>query len=240
MTKINQITFLGLLLFPFGILAQKSSVNVSGTIKDKVSNEALPFVTVQMQRPDSSLVTGTISNEKGLFSIGGIEPGDYLLKISYIGYKKYISALYVGSNSEFIDVGAIVLEEDVQQLNEVVVTAQQDAVSGQMDKKTFTVEDNVSQGGGSVLQSMQNLPGVTTQDGQVQLRGNDQVMILIDGKQTAITGFGNQNGLDNIPASAVDKIEIINNPSAKYDANGNGGIINIVMKKEEQKGFNGK
>ncbi|MEP0984364.1 TonB-dependent receptor [Ekhidna sp.] len=240
MTKINQITFLGLLLFPLGILAQKSSVNVSGTIKDKVSNEALPFVTVQMQRPDSSLVTGTISNEKGLFSIGGIEPGDYLLKISYIGYKKYISALYVGSNSGFIDVGAIVLEEDVQQLNEVVVTAQQDAVSGQMDKKTFTVEDNVSQGGGSVLQSMQNLPGVTTQDGQVQLRGNDQVMILIDGKQTAITGFGNQNGLDNIPASAVDKIEIINNPSAKYDANGNGGIINIVMKKEEQKGFNGK
>jgi outer membrane receptor protein involved in Fe transport len=132
------------------------------------------------------------------------------------------------------------MEEDVLRLDEVVVTSEQDAVSGQMDKKTYSVEDNVSQGGGSVLQSMQNLPGVTTQDGQVQLRGNDQVMILIDGKQTAITGFGKQNGLDNIPSSAVEKIEIINNPSAKYDANGNAGIINIIMKKEEQKGFNGK
>jgi hypothetical protein len=132
------------------------------------------------------------------------------------------------------------LEEDFEQLNEVVVTAQQDAVTGTMDKKTYSVEDNVSQSGGSVLQSMQNLPGVTIQEGQVQLRGSDQVMVLIDGKQTAVTGFGNQNGLDNIPASAIQKIEIINNPSAKYDANGNAGIINIVMKKEVQQGFNGK
>ncbi|MEP5612039.1 MAG: outer membrane beta-barrel family protein, partial [Cyclobacteriaceae bacterium] len=96
------------------------------------------------------------------------------------------------------------------------------------------------QSGGSLRQSMSNLPGVTTQDGRVQLRGNNQVMVLIDGKQTAITGFGNQNGLDNIPASAVEKIEIINNPSAKYDANGNAGIINILLRKEDQKGFNGK
>ena len=90
------------------------------------------------------------------------------------------------------------------------------------------------------MQSMQNLPGVTVQDGQVLLRGSNQIMVLIDGKQTAITGFGNQNGLDNLPASSVEKIEIINNPSAKYDGNGNAGIINIVMKKEDQEGFNGK
>jgi outer membrane receptor protein involved in Fe transport len=109
-----------------------------------------------------------------------------------------------------------------------------------MDKKTFTVEDNISQSGGSVLQTMQNLPGVTVQDGQVQLRGNDKVTVLIDGKQTALTGFGSQSGLDNIPASAIEKIEIINNPSSKYDANGNAGIINIVMKKNKQEGFNGK
>ena len=132
------------------------------------------------------------------------------------------------------------MEEDVRQLNEIVVTAQQDAVAGTMDKKTYSIDDNVSQSGGSVLQAMNNLPGVTTQDGQVQLRGNNQVVVLIDGKQTAITGFGNQNGLDNIPASAIEKIEIINNPSAKYDANGNAGIINIVLKKEDQEGLNGK
>lgn len=87
---------------------------------------------------------------------------------------------------------------------------------------------------------MQNLPGVTVQDGKVQLRGNDKVTVLIDGKQTALTGFGSQSGLDNIPASAIDKIEIINNPSSKYDANGNAGIINIIMKKNKQNGWNGK
>ena len=109
-----------------------------------------------------------------------------------------------------------------------------------MDKKVFSVADNITQSGGSVLQSMQNLPGVTLHDGKVQLRGNDKVMVLIDGKQTALTGFGNQSGLDNIPASAIEKIEIINNPSAKYDANGNAGIINIIYKKNKQEGFNGK
>ncbi len=109
-----------------------------------------------------------------------------------------------------------------------------------MDKKTFSLKDNISQNGGSVLQAMQNLPSVTVQDGKVQLRGNDKVTVLIDGKQTALTGFGNQTGLDNIPASAIEKIEIINNPSAKYDANGNAGIINIIYKKNKKEGFNGK
>ena len=132
------------------------------------------------------------------------------------------------------------MNEDVQQLSEVIVTGKQDAVTGTMDKKTYNIDENVGQIGGSVLQAINNLPGITTQDGQIQLRGNNQVVILIDGKQTAITGFGNQNGLDNIPASAIEKIEIINNPSAKYDANGNSGIINIVLKKEEQTGLNGK
>lgn len=104
-----------------------------------------------------------------------------------------------------------------------------------MDKKVFSVADNITQSGGSVLQSMQSLPGVTLHDGKVQLRGNDKVMVLIDGKQTALTGFGNQSGLDNIPASAIEKIEIINNPSAKFDANGNAGIINIIYKKINKK-----
>ena len=241
MARINQFIIICLFLCPLGVLAQKSSVNVSGTIKDKVSNETLPFVNVLLKRTaDSSFVSGTISNDNGLFTISDAKPGDYLLEVTYIGYRKYSSPLFIGSNSEFIDLGSILLDGDVKQLNEVVVTAQQDAVTRTMDKKTFSVDDNMSQSGGSVLQAMNNLPGVTTQDGQVQLRGNDQVVVLIDGKQTAITGFGNQNGLDNIPASAIEKIEIINNPSAKYDANGNAGIINIVLKKEEQKGLNGK
>jgi outer membrane receptor protein involved in Fe transport len=118
--------------------------------------------------------------------------------------------------------------------------SQSDGVSAKMDKKTFTLANNATQAGGSVLQAMQNLPGVTVQDGKVQLRGNDKVAVLIDGKQNAVTGFGSQTGLDNIPASAIESIEIINNPSARYDANGNAGVVNIIYKKNKQEGFNGK
>ncbi|MDO9156446.1 MAG: TonB-dependent receptor, partial [Sediminibacterium sp.] len=124
---------------------------------------------------------------------------------------------------------------------EVIVNSKQDNLNNKLDKKTYSIAANISQAGGSVLQALKNLPGITTgQDGKVALRGSDKVAILIDGKQTALTGFGGQTGLDNIPASAIERIEIINNPSAKYDANGNAGIINIIYKKNKQEGFNGK
>ncbi len=110
-----------------------------------------------------------------------------------------------------------------------------------MDKKTFDLSDNISQTGRSALGRYEEFTtGITTQDGKVQLRGSDKVMILIDGKQTALTGFGGQASLENIPASAIEKIEIINNPSSRYDANGNAGIINIIYKKEKKEGWNGK
>ena len=167
-----KLVILFLFLIPAALMAQKSSISVSGIIKEKVSDEALPFVNIVLKNPtDSSFVTGTISKEKGRFTISGVKPGEYLLEVSLIGFNQYQSPLFVGSNSEYLDLGVIAMDERVQQLSEVVVTGQQDAVSGQMDKKIFAAEDNVSQGGGSVLQSMQNLPGITTQDGQIQLRG---------------------------------------------------------------------
>ncbi len=105
----------------------------------------------------------------------------------------------------------------------------------------LTVADNIGQAGGSVLQAMSTVPGVTVgPDGKVLVRGSDKVVVLIDGKQTALTGFGSQTGLDNLPASALERIEIINNPSAKFDANASAGIINLVFKKQEQEGLNGK
>jgi outer membrane receptor protein involved in Fe transport len=103
------------------------------------------------------------------------------------------------------------------------------------------VADNISGVGGSVLQAMSTVPGVTVAgDGKLELRGSDKVLVLIDGKQTALTGFGSQNGLDNLPASALERIEVITNPSARYDANASAGIINLVFRKEEQEGLNGK
>lgn len=229
------------LLSPFGLMAQETNIILSGTIKNKESEKTLSFANVVISNSiDSSFVSGTISDEKGVFSLPEVIPGNYFIKVSLIGYKDFNKKFFVGSNSEFINIGTIWMEENISELGEVTVTAEAEAVANTLDKKTYSIAGNVSQTGGSLLQTMNNLPGVTSQDGKIKLRGNEKVMVLIDGKQTAITGFGNQSGLDNIPSSAVEKIEIINNPSAKYDANGNAGIINILLKKEEHKGLNGK
>lgn len=237
--------FISLLFINFSF-AQISSVTISGIIKDKMNQSALSYVNILAKtEKDTAFVAGTITDEEGRFSITNIQPGNYRLEISHSGYRAQIQPLFVGGLSEFLEIPLIELEQEKSnqetKIEEVIVTAsKKNEIGNQLDKKTYSAADNISQSGGSVLQSMQNLPGITVQDGKVQLRGNDKVTVLIDGRQTALTGFGSQTGLDNIPSSAIDKIEIINNPSSKYDANGNAGIINIIMKKNKQNGWNGK
>lgn len=223
------------------IFAQHSTIVVSGMVKDKTSKEALPYVNVVLKSSkDDAFVMGTVTNEEGRFTLSNVKPGNYQIEGSFIGYQSHQEPLFVGNLSEFLDLSTIELAESSQALGEVVITGTSPTLSDKMEKKTYSLADNPSQSGGSVLQAMQNLPGITVQDGKVQIRGNEKITVLVDGKQTALTGFGSQSGLDNIPASAIDRIEIINNPSAKYDANGNGGIINILYKKNRQEGFNGK
>jgi outer membrane receptor protein involved in Fe transport len=239
----NVFYFLILLFFTSQItaFAQENSITISGKIIDKTSASNLPYVNVVLKSADGiTFILGTVTKEDGTFEISSVKPENYIFEISYIGYQTDKNSLYVGSLSKYLKIPTISLQKDTTTLNEVVIEAQKNDVSNKMDKKTYSLSENVSQTGGSVLQSMQNLPGITVQDSKVQLRGNDKVTILIDGKQTAITGFGNQTGLDNIPASAIERVEIINNPSSKYDANGNAGIINIIMKKNKKEGFNGK
>ena len=218
-----------------------SQVTISGQVVDKIELSALPFANVILSTSrDSTFATGSASDEEGRFSLEKVLSGSYILEISTVGFATYSQDIFVGSLTQFLDLGLIELNQNSETLDEVTVVAQQEAIGSKMDKKTYTLAENISQGGGSVLQAMQNLPGVTVQDGKIQLRGSDQVAVLMDGKQTALTGFGTQSGLDNIPSSAIEKIEIINNPSAKYDANGNAGIINIIYKKNIQEGWNGK
>lgn len=224
------------------IKAQNNKTTISGIVKDNKNKTPIAFANVSIKKTtDSSFVAGTITNEEGRFSFTDIKSANYFIQFSYAGYIIKSQPLLVGSLSAFLDIGTIELQQEVKQLQDVIVTSKQDDISNKMDKKTYSVAANISQSGGSVLQALKNLPSVTTtQDGKVELRGSDKVTILIDGKQTALTGFGSQTGLDNIPASAIERIEIINNPSAKYDANGNAGIINIIYKKNKQQGFNGK
>ncbi|MEE4178473.1 MAG: TonB-dependent receptor, partial [Bacteroides sp.] len=204
--------------------------------------QPLPFVTVQIiQLPDSNFVTGTVTTEQGHFSIGKLGGGDYLLKTSFVGYEEQYTPFHIGRLSSFLDLGNILMAESSLSIEGVTVSGIREEVISSMDRKVYSIEDNLSQAGGSALQAMQNLPGVTIdRDGKVSLRGSDQVTVFIDGKQTAITGMGSQSGLENIPASAIAGIEIINNPSARYDASGMAGIINIIFRKEQQQGWNGR
>lgn len=223
---------------------QAGKIAVSGTIKDSDVKHPVAYVNVYLKvLKDSSFLAGTISDEKGQYTFANVQPGNYLLAFERAGYKPLNKQYFVGALSTFIDIGTTELVADTVALETVAVVAKssKEGLSGQMDKKTYSVENNISQAGGSILQAMKNLPGVTTgDDGKIQIRGSDKVVVLIDGKQTALTGFGSQSSLDNIPASAIERIEIINNPSAKHDANGAAGIINIIYKKSKQHGLNGK
>ena len=240
---MNKYVLTLVLLFlgaPLVLLAQNSSVTVSGSIADQSSHSAMGYVNVIIKKAsDSSFVTGSISDEDGRFKLV-LNPGRFVLQVSFSGYVTRKMPLFVGSLSPFLDLSTIEIQSSNQQLAEITVSAKRDELDTKMDKKSFAVDNNIAQTGGSILQVMQNLPGVTVQEGKINLRGSSQVAVLVDGKQTALTGFGTQTSLDNIPASAIEKIEIINNPSAKYDANGQAGIINIIFKKSKQEGFNGK
>jgi outer membrane receptor protein involved in Fe transport len=235
---------LAALAFPTTVCAQPAVAGVTlfGRVHSAQAKTPLPFLTLQLRtEKDSAFVAGRLTDENGAFTFAGLKKGVYLLEARFIGYQPLRERVLVGELSPFLDLGVLQMVEVAQTLDRVVIASAADGVSNAMDKKTFTVADNVTQAGGSVLQAMANLPGVTVgQDGKVELRGSDKVAILIDGKQTALTGFGSQAGLENLPASSLESIEIINNPTARFDANASAGIINLVLRKQDQVGFNGR
>jgi len=240
--RILKLFCFSIFLLADDICAQEKSITVSGQVKEAKNKSRLPYANIVLKKPnDEKALLGTISDNEGRFAIKDIPSGNYNLLISMMGYQTIKKEITIGTLSPFLDLGIFELAEDAQTLQTVNIQGtSNEGLSNKLDKKTYDLAKNTSQLGGSVLQAMQNLPGITIQDGKVQLRGNDKIAVLIDGKQNAITGFGSQTGLDNIPASAIERIEIINNPSSKYDANGNAGIINIIYKKNKQEGFNGK
>ncbi|MEZ4811258.1 MAG: outer membrane beta-barrel family protein [Allomuricauda sp.] len=230
-----------LLLISLNMALSQESIEVSGQLIDSETHEPLSFanVAVHMQGNDT-LITGAITDENGRFGIEGMPLGKYRLYFTFIGYTTVEKKLVAGGLNNIFDLGKIELHPSAQNLEEVEVVGKQAAINPQLNKKSFRLADNVAQSGGSVMDAMKTLPGVTfDQDGKIVLRGSDKVVVLIDGKQSSLTGFGNQKGLASIPASNIETIEIINNPSAKYDANGFAGIVNIIYKKEKQTGLNG-
>lgn len=236
-----KITFTVILIFVIPFAQAQETIIITGQIIDQETKEILPFVSVSVNNEiTNEIVTGTITDDFGRFEIKDLVTGKYIVNITYLGFETVHRKIASGGLNPIFDLGKIELKPSAEALDEVMIEAKRATVNSALDKKTFSLADNVAQSGGSVLDAMKTMPGVAfDQEGKVVLRGSDKVVVLIDGKQSSLTGFGNQKGLSNIPASNIERIEIINNPSAKYDANGFAGIVNIIYKKEKQTGLNG-
>lgn len=241
-----------LCLFQFSILAQRPSgasgrpanatpKKIIGIITDANSNQPLDYATVSLySQRDSSLVAGNITDPTGAFSIE-TRPGRFYLVIDFLAYQsKTVNDVALGREQTILDLGTIGIAPQAAALDEVVVTAEKSTMTMALDKRVFNVGKDLSSRGGNAAELLDNVPSVQVDvEGNVSLRGSNNVRILVDGKPSGLIGVGDTDGLRNIPANLIEKVEVITNPSARYEAEGMAGIINIILKKERKTGLNG-
>lgn len=216
----------------------QSSLLIKGQILDAGSDSPIPYASVSLhQSSDDQIKNGTTTDDNGRFELT-TTLRDFYLEISFIGYNtKRIEDFNIANQQ--IDLGAISLEVNRQTLNEVEVRAEKSVTEFKLDKRVFNVGKDISTSGLGALEVLENVPSVNVNiEGQVSLRGNTGVQILINGKPSVLADEGS-NALGTITADMIESVEVITNPSAKYEAQGTSGIINIILKKEEKKGFNG-
>jgi outer membrane receptor protein involved in Fe transport len=233
-TKISLI----LLIFQLPFYSLGQEIEYTGKIVDSVSNEAIPYATaVLVENESKRVVTGSTSDAEGLFSIKSPAISVFL-KITFIGFKEKIIQNLVPSNGK-VDLGVIRMAYDVTDVDEVQVTAEKSTMEFKLDKRVFNVGKDISSTGMGALELLNNVPSVTVDiEGNIRLRGNAGVQILINGKPSVLSDDPSK-ALGTITADMIESIEVITNPSAKYDASGTSGILNIILKKEENRGFNG-
>ena len=220
------------------IFGQNKNVSIIGKVLEHLSNKPVEFATILLIESDTKkAIAGTTTADDGSFQIE-TEALNFYVEISFIGYQKRIIKEFQIANSE-IQLGNIILMEDLEQLNEVVLQAEVSKTEFKLDKRIFNIGKDLSSTGASALEVLNNVPSVNVNiEGQISLRGTQGVQILINGKPSVIAS-DEGNALGTITADMIDRIEVITNPSAKYDAEGTSGIINIVLKKEERRGLNG-
>ncbi len=223
-------------------IAQPSSNNVvlgsvRGVVMDKNLKESIPYATIVISDTSDKVINGGITQENGNFMITDIPKGNYILKVQFIGYKTFSQPIIIDRKNKDINAGTIFLEEEIAQLDDVTIIAERTTIEQKIDRKVINVGKDLTTTGGSAAEIMNNIPSVNVdQDGNIALRGNQNVRILVDGKPTNITA---SQLLKQIPSTSIKKIELITNPSAKYNPEGMSGIINIVLHKNTNIGFNG-
>jgi len=229
------LLFISFLSFSQG-RPQVAKLKITGKVIEKVSKQPLEYATVTFVNAKSpKAIAGGITNPKGEFNID-IIPGTYDIKIEFISFKPII--IKDRNLTESTNLGQITLEEDATQLNEVVVRAETTTIQIKLDKKVYSIGNDLMVKGGTVSDVLDNIPSVSVDaEGAISLRGNENVTIFIDGKPSNAININ--EALRLISADAIDKVEVITNPSARYDAEGGAGILNIILKKGKNQGLNG-
>ncbi len=212
--------------------------SLTGIIIDVKTKLPLPYVNVVIRDANNKIITGGITDDKGTFVIKKITEGKNTIEIQYMGYKSYVRKLDFSSKISAHKLGTVELEEDTELLGEVTVRAELSSVTQKVDRKVINVGKDLTAAGATASEVLNNVQSVSvdSQTGTVSLRGNENVRILVDGKPTNISAA---QLLQQIPSTSIKSIELITNPSAKYNPEGMSGIINIVLNKNANIGFNG-
>ncbi|QDO93382.1 TonB-dependent receptor [Formosa sediminum] len=236
----KQVVFsLLLFIFCFNIQAQSGKdITITGHVIELESKLPLEYATVAFRdSKDNSVITGGITDAKGKFSIS-VPVGVYNVTFEYISFKK--QTLLNKQLTKNTDLGNIELALDTESLAEVEIIAEKTTVDIKLDKKVYNVGQDLTVSGGTVSDVLDNVPSVSVDvEGNIALRGNDDVTILINGKPSGLVGLSSNEALNQLPADAIERVEVITSPSARYDAEGTGGILNIILRRSKLQGFNG-
>ena len=239
MNKISLffITFALTFLSVFSQKPQNNQISITGNIIDSNTKEPLEYATVVLNNLETKQLSGGITDEKGNFTIK-IIPGAYDISFEFISFKTIkISKKIINSSLNF---GTIKLSEDSDKLDEIVIIAEKSTVEIRLDKRIYNVGKDMTVKGGSASDVLDNVPSVDVDvEGNVSLRGNENVRILIDGKPSALVGLSGSDALRQLPADAIERVEVVTSPSARYDAEGTAGILNIILRKGVATGLNG-
>lgn len=225
------------LFFLLGVIFTASAQNgsVNGKVFDKKQNLPIPYVTVTVKNADK-VVTGAITDDKGFFEIKNIPFGSYSIELQFMGFKTITMPVTLGASKAAVALGTLKLEDDSVALEGVTVIAEYSTTEQKIDRKVINVGRDLTTAGATASEIMSNIPSVNVdQDGKISLRGNENVRILVDGRPTTIEA---SQLLKQIPSTSIKSIELITNPSAKYNPEGMSGIINIILYKNANNGFN--
>ncbi len=230
---------MALLISAQNLLAQQKG-KLRGSVQESGKNSPLPFATVGVYTQKDSLVGGGIADEKGNFEVD-LPLGSFYALVEFMGFEAIKSSVFnLSPKQNVVDLGAISLQSSTADLDEVVVQGEKTLMELSLDKRIFNVGKDLANSGGNASDILMNLPSVAVDpEGNVSLRGSSNVRILIDGKPSGLVSFKGSSGLRQLPANLVERVEVITNPSARYEAEGMAGVINIILKKDEKQGFNG-